>query len=143
MQRRRVGPLLRGYLDRAENESPAGRMALAAHLGGEPESTRVPAFVQYKRMKVRKGERWADYRERVRKCLVPRCERLNDAMGVEATPLIAANAVQLSLRPEQVSPLSEGEDVRWIELDVEVRATLGDPAPTGATSPSSPRRGST
>lgn len=115
----KVGPLLAMAMDRMQAAgSEEGAFALAAAMGSEEaESGRLPIVVQCLNKKPTKGESWASYRERTESRLEPIRKRIEDVLGVPVTSLLAANAFQTAVSPEQVEFLQKQKDVRVLELD--------------------------
>jgi len=114
-----VGPLLRRALDRIEKAPDRKRARLiASHLGGEERMLRLPVVIQMPPILARKGERWPAYRRRARRRLAP-------MLAPGRTPLLAANALQAILSPEEIASL---RGYRWMELDPVVQLASMDDA---------------
>jgi subtilisin family serine protease len=114
--KRMVGPLLRHALDRIER-APDRRQArlIASRVG---DGAKLPVVVQIPPIPAREGETWEEFRERAER-------RLEPLLAPGRTPLLAANAVQASLTPEEITRL---RGVRWIELDPVVQLASMDDA---------------
>ncbi|MHC4342343.1 MAG: S8 family serine peptidase, partial [Planctomycetota bacterium] len=117
--KRMVGPLLRRALDRIE-QAPDRKHArlIATQLGGEERMLKLPVVIQMPPVQARQGESWAAYRKRARRGLAP-------LLAPGRTPLLAANALQATLSPEEIASL---RGYRWMELDPVVQLASMDDA---------------
>ncbi|MEQ9324538.1 MAG: S8 family serine peptidase, partial [Polyangiaceae bacterium] len=104
-------------------------MAVAAKYGGggtHPDE--LPTLLKVPTMTPQKGQDWASYRASVEATLDPLREELKQLMGVEATKLVAGNALAASLRPAQIQKLGADGRIDMVELDPLVYLEMMDDA---------------
>lgn len=126
----KIGPLLRSAMGKMSlASSRAEAAAVASSLGGtDDNSEELPIVIKLPTLPPQPGEEWQGYRERVEAQLEPLREKLKSIMGVDAAPLIAANALQAQASPEQIEHLGTQAEVSKMELDPVEHVTLLDDA---------------
>jgi subtilisin family serine protease len=132
MANRKLGPLLVNALSRIDEASTMDARAFGAALdhfaGREEADERFPIVAQLRGLKPAEHEPWSEYRGRVSAALDPLRSRLREESGIQATPLIAANALQLSVSRDQIQALSDETDIEFLELDPLVQVVQMDDA---------------
>lgn len=123
----KLGPLLTHVLERIDRAGPEMRtrelLSVASHVDGPDAGEKLPVVVQLANRKPRRGEVWAEYKERVGIDL----QRLNEAVsGGNGRPLYLANGLAASFTPEQTKAMAAIELIERIELDPLVVPTLMD-----------------
>src|SRR5687768_9226077 len=102
-----VGPLLakavRMLASTASNEE---RSLIAATLGGDEASERLPIVAKIPTDAPAAGEPWYEYKARMSAQLEPLVEFLADVMEADPEPLVAANAVRALVTSEMVEMLA-------------------------------------
>ena len=109
-----VGPLLQQALNQIDQ---VGGMTMAMEAGvhaGATEDNLLPIVVQMDSKHPEEGESWKDYSVRIREYLDPMQAKI-DSLGASAQRLIAANAIQAHLNPEQIHELMGDGDGRLID----------------------------
>lgn len=126
----KMGPLLRSAMGRMSRASSSAEAAIVASaLGGaDDDSEDLPIVIKVPTLEPQPGEEWHGYRERVEAQLEPLREKLKSVMGIDAAPLIAANALQAQASPEQIEHLGTQSEVSKMELDPVEHVTLLDDA---------------
>jgi serine protease AprX len=124
-----VGPLLaqavRTLATAASNEE---RSLIAASLGGDQMSERLPIVAKIPTDAPAAGEPWYEYKERMSAQLEPLIDLLADVMEADPEPLVAANAVRALVTSEMVERLAGIERVDLLELDPLVQIAFMDDA---------------
>lgn len=125
----KIGRMLESAINKMEEKSDKfGAAVVAAHVGSDEPEGRLPVVIKLPTRPPEPNEAWAAYRERVNQALAPVQEILAETMGVDATPLITANALAGSIRPDQAAFLGEIEAIDRIELDPRLDVTQMDDA---------------
>lgn len=128
----RLGPLLATALhglQRGAESTGVARMALdfsaAEEVAPEPM---MPVAVAPPRVEPVPGEGWRSYKQRALDQLGPVAEQLRSSVGLQSAPLLSGNILQARALPGQIAEALQHENVRMIELDPLVIATLMDDA---------------
>lgn len=120
----RIGPLMQTALSRIDDATESEARSMMATMSAEDHGAEVPAVVQAEIERPLQGESWREYAARTRERLLPLQERLESVFGAPTELLIAANAVKVRPRPDQVPVIAELPQVEVIELDPLLRVTL-------------------
>ncbi|MEX2233627.1 MAG: S8 family serine peptidase [Cyclobacteriaceae bacterium] len=100
--------------------------SVSAHMGVQPVSLHesvtaslplLPVVLKLRTEKPKKGEHWKHYKERIADHLEPVRKKIATNMGMEATPLIAANALKFLGTEEQIKVLTNDSVIEKIEFD--------------------------
>jgi subtilisin family serine protease len=97
-------------------------------MGGEPLNNALPIVVKLPTIEPEPGEPWVSYRYRVEQTIQPTLNLMNNVMGLDSVPLLAANALQTTATTEQIEMLSSLPEVSKLELDPVVQVVLLDDA---------------
>ncbi|MEM6455629.1 MAG: S8 family serine peptidase [Acidobacteriota bacterium] len=126
---KKIGQLLGQLLGTLDAQStPALRVAVASQRAGSADGERLPVVLKLGTRAPEPDEPWGAYKARIDAHLGPTRERIAGMMGLEVTPLVAANALAVEADPDQIQRLLEEQPIEKIELDPLVRLTAMDDA---------------
>jgi serine protease AprX len=126
-----VGPLLRQAMaGLREHGATTGMARMTLDMAAEgAEDPVLPVALALPPVAPLEGERWAHYKDRVLTRLADVQAWLGANAGIDAVPLIAANALQTYATPQQVEEVLRLEALRVVELDPLYQVTLLDDVP--------------
>src|SRR3989442_321842 len=123
----KFGPLLQQAVAGMRAATSATELILvAATFSAErAEEERLPVVIKMPTVRPKRDEGWKSYRARVEKRLLPLRDKIAKR-GIEASPLVAANALQADADPQQLEEIATLETIDKLELDPLVQVATMD-----------------
>ncbi len=115
----KFGPLLTRAIADMEAAVTAEEATLTAEVWSAEEPAqeqKLPVVVKMPTIEPQQNESWKKYRRRVEQELLPLRDAVA-ALGIEAYPLVAGNALQANADPDQLQRLAEFGQIDKLELD--------------------------